>query len=341
MAAFAGTWDPQGIERAFYRPGTIALFAARGWLLGTNAVALHALSLLLLVLVAVLFASWLHALDVSAPALFAGMLVLVVHPMTAAAVAWITNQMHLLQLVLALAALALAARAHWAWLIALQAGALLVKEDSLVLPLAIAASFWALRRPVPRGWITASIVLCGVYLLVRTAALGGLGGYEPAAAEMLRNAGRAPYYALFVFPYNGGLYTAIAVLFVLVAAWWTAPGERRILLLMSGLFVLANAPLSFSSGTTRWHLIAVAIAGATAASVHALRASRWALPLAAAVGVGFAVAGWRVTNDWHPCSGPVRAHDARVETWGSAVAPAIRAALQGKRTMCPESTVLH
>jgi len=298
-----------------------------------NAVALHALSLVMLVAAAAACAWWLRSLELRASAVLLGTIAFVAHPMIAPAAAWITNQMHLLQLIAVAAAMALTSRVRWYWLIPLQAAALLIKEDSLVLPVAMAACWWAQRRPVPRGWIAASAVLTLLYVAVRTWALHGFGGYEPGAAEMLRNAGRAPFYALLVFPFNGGVWLVVPIVVMLVHALRRSAGDRR-LFLMAILFFVFDAPLAFSSGPTRWHLLVLPVAGALAVSSDALRTTRWALPLGAMLVAGFAAAGWTVTNRWKPCSPEVRLHDARAATWGEAVDPALRLELRAKARTC-------
>jgi hypothetical protein len=332
-SAFTGTWDRAGVEPPFYRPATIAWFAVRDRLIGTNPEGLHAVSLALFAGAGAAFAWWLWTLELATPAVLIGTAAFAAHPMTAPAAVWITNQMHLLQVVVVAAALGASLRAPWPWLIPLQAAALLLKEDSLVLPLAIAAGWWARRRPVPRPWILASLLLSVGYLIVRTMALHGVGGYEPDAEEMVRNLARAPIRALLVFPYNGGLWTAMGVSVLLLEAWRAARSDRR-LALMAALFVLLTAPLALSSGPTRWHLLALAIAGAVAVSVHTLRETRWALPLAGAIVAGFAAASWVVANDWRPCGGEVLRHDARARLWGSAVAPELRERLAVKEASC-------
>src|SRR5262249_4507228 len=47
VRAFRGPWDSSGIEASYYRPLTIAAFAARFQVLGLNSRAHHALSLAL------------------------------------------------------------------------------------------------------------------------------------------------------------------------------------------------------------------------------------------------------------------------------------------------------
>src|SRR5688500_415803 len=47
LATFSGPWDASGIERAFYRPLTVAFYALRFELFGLNAAACHVASLLM------------------------------------------------------------------------------------------------------------------------------------------------------------------------------------------------------------------------------------------------------------------------------------------------------
>src|SRR6476620_4555327 len=54
IAAFYGPWDSAQIERPYYRPLTIAFYAARFEVLGINATAHHARSLVLFSIAATL-----------------------------------------------------------------------------------------------------------------------------------------------------------------------------------------------------------------------------------------------------------------------------------------------
>src|SRR5205814_3428634 len=98
--AFHGPWDPAAIETAYYRPLTICLYAARFALLGVNAHAYHLTSLALFALAAALFAVFTTRASGSRVAGALGAAAFIVHPgMPYAAVAWVTNQMHLAELV--------------------------------------------------------------------------------------------------------------------------------------------------------------------------------------------------------------------------------------------------
>jgi hypothetical protein len=139
-AAFHGPWDAAGIERPYYRPLTILFFALRFDILGINSTAHHALSLALFALAAAL-AGWLvFRLTNSIPFGVLGMCFFVAHPGTPySLIAWVTNQMHLIECVVVLAALAWwdlvrrRAAVWWMPLLGFAAAAFLMKEDGIML----------------------------------------------------------------------------------------------------------------------------------------------------------------------------------------------------------------
>src|SRR5262249_23651639 len=140
LRAFHGPWDASGIETAYYRPLTICLYAERFAVLGLNARAYHAASLSLFVVAATLFAVFVAEISGTALAGLIAATAFVVHPgMPYSAVAWITNQMHLAELIVVLAALIwwfqVRSRGPWWWipLVAFQAAAFMIKEDGIML----------------------------------------------------------------------------------------------------------------------------------------------------------------------------------------------------------------
>lgn len=186
-----GSWDPTGIESAFFRPITAWLFALRFWLFGLNTQALHALSVAGHVLCAAgvgwflrregapgsvgLFAVWLYA----------------IHPLFPyAQVSWLTNQMHLAEsLVVILALLLWQGIRHRAprWsllLLPLAAAAFLIKEDAvMLLPVLLVLSIqraWLVDRAQLRRTLTglpvAALVVTAL-MAFRHQRLGRLGGY--------------------------------------------------------------------------------------------------------------------------------------------------------------------
>jgi hypothetical protein len=107
LRAFHGPWDASGIEVPFYRPLTIALYAARFAAFALNSEAYHILSLAMFATVAAIVGRFaMQAFGrpwagVLATTLF------VSHPsFPYSAVVWVTKQMHLLQMLVVLSALA-------------------------------------------------------------------------------------------------------------------------------------------------------------------------------------------------------------------------------------------
>jgi hypothetical protein len=105
-STFSGIWDSTGIEVKFYRPLTVVLFAVRFYFFGLNADAYHTLSLVMFGLAAVMLGLLARAfLGSTAGGAFA-IAAFALHPaMPYAAVAWVTNQMHLLQMLVVFTAL--------------------------------------------------------------------------------------------------------------------------------------------------------------------------------------------------------------------------------------------
>jgi len=343
--AWTGPWDARdGIEAPFYRPLTIAFFAGRIALFGPRPMTLHALSVVLFGISAGLLAIWLASFDFSTTAILAGTLTFLTHPvMPPSAAVWITNQMHELELLLVIPALILATRdpRHWRWLVVLQASAVLVKEDAVMLAPAVAA-IWVVRGVlVPRGWIAASLATVAAYAAVRTWALGGIGGYEGmtsivgiiyAPLTVVRLAGyvgAADYIAALALTALGGL-----------AAWTMVNAPLRAaqpLLLSAALFGLFSGPLIAGRPLpVRSHLLVVCLAGAVGGAVQLLEGTSrrvWALSLVATFLIAFVVSNWKATNRLGPCSVEVLAHDSTARQWGNRVPVALRDSLAQKA--CP------
>ena len=187
LAAFHGPWDASGIETAYYRPLTIALYAARFSLFGLNSAAYHVLSLVLFAMAATLFAMLAMRMTGSRLAGAIGVCVFVMHPaMPYSAVAWITNQMHLAGMLVVLIALLWWFSVRWRsaiwWtpLLVLQVAAFLIKEDGVML-LPVVITVHTLRKylvegdlpHVPVTFLASTIATLGLLFLVRNAALEG------------------------------------------------------------------------------------------------------------------------------------------------------------------------
>jgi hypothetical protein len=140
LRTFHGPWDASRIEVPFYRPLTICLYAARFALFGINATAYHVLSLAMFAGAAFLVGTFASQ-TLGRP--WAGVLasvVFVCHPsFPYSAVVWVTNQMHLLELLTVMSALCwwFAVRRRsavwWVPLLAFEVAALLIKEDGVML----------------------------------------------------------------------------------------------------------------------------------------------------------------------------------------------------------------
>jgi hypothetical protein len=116
-AAFRGPWDSSGIELPFYRPLTVAFYAARFEWFGLEARAHHALSLALFSLAALLLGTFVSGVSRRRWTGTLAVLLFVAHPsMPYALAAWITNQMHLVETIVVLLALV------WWWWVARMAG---------------------------------------------------------------------------------------------------------------------------------------------------------------------------------------------------------------------------
>lgn len=329
--AWIGTWDQTGIEPAFYRPLTVAFFAARVAVLGLDAFRMHLLGLVMFAGAAVLFALWLLDLGLSFSAALAGLLVFIAHPvMPLSAVVWITNQPHLLQLLLVLTALRVATRRPdlWGWLIVLQVAALLVKEDSLMLAPAIGVLWWFRSVRWPKPWIEWTLFTCVAFILVRTLALSGLGGYE--AVNYAKNAVFGPLGVFLLVGDTSDHLTAALFIALAACALVFGHGSRRSVWLFAALLLTFNTILVFASWPNRWHLLVMAVSGLSAALFDRVPV-RWAWPSAAVLVALMAHAGWPITDMSQPCSRFTLMHDARVRQWPvGAVTDDLRNALRDK-----------
>jgi hypothetical protein len=267
--AWLGFWDPTGIEPAFYRPLAAALYATRFHVFALNAPAMHYVSLFGHGACAVLVAWFLRREGAALPLSAFGAWLYAVHPaFPYAQVSWLTNQMHLAQSLVVLAALLAwqSARdrhpAWWAPVAALAAVAFLVKEDGIML-LPVLAALTALRTAIlgaraPRGWPallgSAMAILAGL-LAFRQARLGRLGGYRvPELRAFVPNYLKGIESAFFLWPTTriwqavASVIGASAVLGTLWAARRRA-GRRALRLAGVGLAIvlLLNVPAACSS----------------------------------------------------------------------------------------------
>jgi hypothetical protein len=362
LATFHGPWDLTGIEAKFYRPLTVLLYAMRFELFGLNATAHHTVSLTLFALAAVLAAWLIHRLTARVTAAVVAALFVVCHPaMPYSLVAWVTNQMHLAQTLIVLAALlwwhAVRARPLVWWLPLLFFGvaAFMVKEDGLMLLPAILTLHALTRRvaepdlrPVPWTFVGLAGLLVLSLVGLRSSALGELGGYgRPTthAAWINLTEGLTGVFRLVPAdrPWQAvASWFATLLPLVAIAAWrWISRGARVCLLAGAVIAFLFNLPFAFVAKPEQMYLVGVGAAmtltGAAvglldlAARARARRAFTVAVASVLATGLASFVAVTRdITRDFEPFGPIVLSHDDLVRTWGP-VPPELREYLALKR----------
>jgi hypothetical protein len=357
-AAFHGPWDPAGIEVPFYRPLTIVFYALRFEVLGLNAVAYHTLSLALFACAAAL-CGWIVFRFTARPlAGIAGVVLFVVHPaMPYALVAWVTNQMHLVEVVVVLGALAWwdAVRRRgagwWLPLLLFATVAFLIKEDGVMLLPAIVVVHEIRRRlaepdvpGVPLAFLALSVVLVLGLLTLRSAALGGLGGYSrPTASVAWANFSKGLDGVLRLVPAHrpwqlASSWFVVALPITALAMWrGTPPGARACLLSGIAVVVLFNLPFVFVSKVEQMHLVAfgavLILAASTAAVVESAPGHPLKTALAAVIVAGIAAlasVSRDISTDFEPFGPLVLSRDRIVEEWG-AVPDGLRRYLAQKR----------
>ena len=346
LAAFHGPWDPSGIETAYYRPLTIALYAARFSVFGLNAPAYHILSLFLFAMAAALFAVLAMRLTGSRLAGLIGVCVFVMHPaMPYSAVAWITNQMHLTSMLVVLVGLLwwFAVRRRpgiwWAPLLVLQAAAFLIKEDGVMLLPAIVAVHtlrkYLVERDLPH--VPASLLVSGVatlalLFLVRHVALSGIPVRRvPPVDAAWTNLVRGFKGPFFLVPAKRPFQPAaswFAMLLPVAAAvgWrWMSPGFRFGAASGFTIGILFDLPFVFIVKAEQLHLIAMAaslsLTAAASGLIHTARL-RWQVrtPIVAAIAAGVAamsIVTRDITRDFEPSGPLVKRADRIVQEWAA------------------------
>lgn len=357
-AAFAGPWDPTGIQVPFYRPLTITFYAARFELFGLNSRAHHALSLAMFALAAALCGAFAWGAARRALAAVLATLFFVVHPaMPYSQAVWPTNQMHLLQSIVVLSALVWwnAARARpavwWLPLLVLGAAAFLIKEDGAMLLPAIVTLHWLRRRiadpalpRVPRAFLAAAIVVLVALVVLRFQALEGIGGYSaPSVERGIRNylAGLNGVYRLVPAdrPWQpAASWFATLLPLAALVCWRRVSRDARFLILAgAALSLLFNLPFVMVTKGEQLHIVALGAAAAIAGSALALmtsfrsRLTVGAMVLMVGVGAGaMAAVARHISTDFEPYGPIVLAHDRIVEGW-AAVPHELREYLARKR----------
>jgi hypothetical protein len=362
LDSFHGPWDLTGVMVKFYRPLTVAFSALRFELFGLNSAAHHIVSLVLFALAAALTARLVQRATGRAAAAILAALFVVCHPaMPYSLVAWITNQMHLLQILAVLGALTWwdACRhrslAWWLPLLLFAAASFLIKEDGIMLLPAIVVLHeirrWTVEPGLPRTRLT-FVVLCvlllGGLIVWRSHVLGELGGYgRPTLAKAWWNLSSAIYGVYRLVPADRPWQPAASWFVTLlpiaaVAGWkWISPAARFCLAAGAAIAILFSLPFVFAAKPEQVYLLALGFAimltGASLALLDlAARTPRPAAAVAIAgivigLGLGTLVAVTRaIARDFAPFGPIVLAHDDIVRTWGF-VAPELRDYLARKR----------
>jgi Dolichyl-phosphate-mannose-protein mannosyltransferase len=365
LASFHGAWDLTGVMAKFYRPLTVAFSALRFELFGLNAVAHHALSLTLFAVAAVALAWLVYRFTSQSHAAVLATIFFVCHPaMPYSLVAWITNQMHLLQVLVVLAALvwwdAVRARSVWWWLplLVLSAAAFLIKEDGVML-LPCIVVLHALRRriaerdlpPVPVVFVGLSILLVAALVAWRTEVLGELGGYgRPSAERAWSNISGTLYRNFRLLPADrewqqtASWFVTTLPLVAILAGPWISRGARFCMAAGAAIAVIFALPFAFVTKPEQVYLVgtgfSLVLTGAAVGLLDLTRGIPRAAPrivalasvgLVLAAGLSSLVAVTRaITRDFEPFGPIVLAHDELVQTWG-VVPTELKEYLTGKR----------
>jgi hypothetical protein len=313
-----GPWDPTGIESAFFRPLTAMLFAARFDLFGLNSATMHAVSVAGHALCALLVALVLAREQAHRGVALFGAWIYAIHPLFPySQVSWLTNQMHLTQSAIVLAALLVWQSVRerglgwWLPIAALAVGSFLVKEDGVMLLPALGAltllRVWLLQRPAPRRWVLlalAAMATTAALVAFRHDRLGRLGGYGAISLEQgVTNLRKGIEQAVFLWP-TTRIWQAVAAGVGIAAALTGAAAawrSRARIVAAAALLVAAalalTIPAAFSSRVSysvlAWQGLAsgVAIAalalGAGAAIARRDRHAGWLIALGLLLALAF------------------------------------------------------
>jgi hypothetical protein len=366
LSTFHGPWDLSGVMVKFYRPLTIAFYAARFELFGLNAPAHHATSLALFSLVALLTGWLAYGFTGRATAAVIAVLAVVCHPaMPYSLVAWVTNQMHLVQTLVVLMALVWwhGVRARglvwWLPLVAFGAAAFMVKEDGVML-LPVILTLHALTRRViepelrraPWVFVGLAVLLVGALVVWRSQALGELGGYgRPTLHAAWINFTRGVNGVFRLVPADrpwqpvASTFATILPLMALASWHWIGRGARGCLLAGAAIAVLFNLPFVFVTKPEQLYLVGIGacltLTGASIGLLDLAARTRIARPLTSTVAavllaalLSFAAVARDITRDFEPFGPIVLSHDEIVLTWGL-VPPELRDYLTLKRVTGP------
>jgi hypothetical protein len=362
---FHGSWDPTGIESAFYRPLSALFFAARFEIFGLNATAQHALSLAAMALCAWMLGMFVWRetgtrwTGVAATALYA------IHPSMAYAQAvWLTNQMHLISSLVVLLALLIWQQVRtqspvaWIPIAVLQLIAFGFKEDTLALtPLLLTLT--AVRNrivgDVPKpAWplVAAGVAVTAVLPWLRYSMLDRLGGYGlPGLEQGWSNFRRGLDGVMRLVPARrpfqsiASAFSTALLLLGSVCSFRRRSDGRYLFVAGLLMAVFFNAPFVLVSKAEQFHLvtlgIVVALVGSAQAVIEALPQMRLQLLVAGVMGLGaltFAPLTRHIASDFAPCAPNTLRTDALAADWWI-VPDEIQAWLRNKPNACRAGTI--
>jgi hypothetical protein len=355
---FYGTWDETGIFPPFYRPITAAYHAAVFHVLGFNAPALHALSMILLAVIAWLVGVFVSRESASHRIGAIAALLYGVHPAISRSEGpWFFMQYHSLASIVTITALLVwqrrRARADaltWWPIVVLATVGVGIRESLLILLPAIVvlqAVRARLSRDVPppsRGlWLIMAVHVV-MLIALRQWALGELGGTAiPQGIEWFLNTIRGPGRTLLIFQpgsWPANQVASVMSLLVLAAGGFAAvrtprSGARELLLIGVVLMMMFNLPLILASSSTRFYLLGLAaVIMLSGAIVGYPRYGRYVGGGVILVLVGsFTLASRAAIAPQHPCGPENLQADADVRTW-EPVPVELRAWLARKADAC-------
>jgi hypothetical protein len=282
----------------------VYLFAGRFWLFGLNTTAMHAVSIAVHALCAVMVGWFLRREGSGTGIALLGVLLYAAHPsLPQAQVSWLTNQMHLTESLMVLLTLLTWQGSRersllWLPIAVLAIAIFLVKEDGLMLlpslALLTALRSVVLRTGLPTRWpllLGSGVALCGALVALRFERLGRLGGYGvPTLATGYANFTKGIGATLFLWPTRTpwqAVASGMAILAIAVGLAFGRWRHNRRLLFVSGLGLAIALcfnlpPISFprSYPLFAWQALASGVAISTlviGAGVALWRADRQSL----------------------------------------------------------------
>lgn len=280
QAAWTGPWLTFPTAPPFYRPLTTTMYTGMFALFGMNAAALHWLTLPVMIGAATMVGLYTaHALKDDRIGWLSTLLFVVFPGAVTSIGPWIVNQYHGLLVITCAAAWRLwpttphISWSRWAGLATLAAAAAWLKEDGVMLPLALvaghAASAWwsGTTPPPPRRLVLAAGAITGVLFLWRLLMLGTFGGYAwwPEPRDMALNLVRGIAWTTLVQRGSlpaAALATVCTAALCLAGTWraWRSPSapESRLFVFAGAAFCVFLLPHTLMSSMTRSHLLSLA-----------------------------------------------------------------------------------